>query len=424
MQLLRTVNRFKDSIASILEKESLSEAAFEMRCLESLPTDPKFSSSSETKQLLSKMALQATELLVSLENKLSKALLNRRIEVKAAATAKGFILRDLETNVEKLRRARESKAIQFEKYRKLDSLYTSLVRDNQDLARRYKYLEKEMAPYKQLIENHMLLKREMEKLQQENTETLKKNNQLMNEIEKDRAQLERVVKSHQQMITKLSMAKLPKPTVNKNKREQRYAQRTASMFFIARDDQKKNLDRLDQAFKDDQIDSEVHENTVTMINKAMELPRLRLVHLVQRYVAHKKMEMIKQVMKAALVKYKNNIRLTKYIGEMNKRIESKHKKWEARKTELVEYRGAVLLQLMDTISTVKNETGLLLVEPVSKTQHPSRTLRTGKGMLPKAEKQALTPLKETVVGKSMKPQEEIQCTMWQQPDYTGKIRCM
>eukprot|EP00794_Sanderia_malayensis_P014179 gene14179-15658_t len=421
MQLIRTVNRFKDSIALILERESLSDAAHEMRSLVSLPTDAQFASSVETKMLLSKMAYQATELLVSCQAKLSKALLNKRIEVKEAATAKCLMSKDLESNLEKLRKSRWNGAIQTEKYKIVENAYTTLARDYQDLSSKHAALQKELAPYQQLIDSHAQLKMELENMQQEQFYAARRNTLQISEMEKDRAQLKRVVEDQRLIICKLGMTtQLPKSdeTTVKNtvKKRQRFAPRAASTYVIAREDQKRNLHRLDEALATDRIDSTVHERTVTAINKAMDLPRLRLIHLVQRYVAHKKMEAITHVLRAAVVKYKNNIRLTRYVNrDMYDRIERARRKWEAKKTQLVEYRAAVFMQLMETMSTVKNETGLLLIEPLCKQQ--GQAAKKVSRNIPKKHnnKPALEPLTDPVVGKSMQTHNE-KCMMWKQPD--------
>ena len=418
MQLLKTVNRFKESLAMILERESLKEAAFELRQLENLPVEPSFSSSMETKQMLSMVAYQATELLVSLENRLSKALLSRRLQVKEAATAKGFLIRDLDKQGEKLRRAKETAAIQEEKMKKIEEVNESVANDYNELLSKYKSLQKELTPYQQLIENHMVLKKEFERVQQENKEEVKKSMYQLNEVEKDRAQLKRVVQSQQELISKLNTKKPPSRQRNNNKREQRYAQRTASMFYIAKAAQEKNLKRLDEAFEQDQITSDTHEKAADLIKRTMDLPRLRFVHLVERYVAYNKMIMIKQVMKAAVAKYKNNLRLSSYVKEMEERIEEKSKKWEDKKAELVQYRATLLLQMMETISSVKQETGLLLVEPACKSTTKKALVSSKEGVKfwPKHEKQTLTPLKDSIVGKPLRPQVDETCTMWQLPD--------
>ena len=418
MQLLKTVNRFKDSLAMILERESLNEAAFELRQLEPLPIEPGFSSSTETKQMLSMMAYQATELLVSLENRLSKALLSRRLEVKEATTAKGFVVRDLENQSEKLRKARETLALQTEKMKTLEDVNRNFVNDYQELSGKYKALQKELSPYQQLIENHMLLKKEFERVQTENREAVRRSTYQLTEIERDRAQLKRVVQSQQEFISKLSTKQTLNQQRNNNKREQRYSQRTASMFYIAKTEQERNLKRLDKAFASDQITSETHEKAATLIKKTMDLPRLRFVHLVRRYLAYDRMQKIKQAMKMSLIKYKNNIRLSGYIKEMESRIEEKARKWEERKAELVEYRATLLLQMMDTFSSVQKETGLLLVEPLCKTTTKPAAAhgKEGRRLVLRHEKQTLMPLAESIVGKSIKPVIEERCTMWQQSD--------
>lgn len=422
MLLLRTVNRFKESLAMILERESLREAAFELRQLDNLPVEASFSNSMETKQMLSMVAYQATELLVSLENRLSKALLSRRLQVKEAATAKGFIMRDLDKQGEKLRKAKETVAIQEEKLKKIEEINKNITGDHQELLGKYKALEKELTPYQQLIENHMMLKKEFERVQNENKEEVKKSIYQINEIEKDRAQLKRVVQSQQELISKLNTKKSPAIQKNNNKREQRHAQRTASMFYIAKAAQEKNLKRLDEAFEHDQITSETHEKAAELIKKTMDLPRLRFVHLVERYVAYSKMIMIKQVLKASVAKYKNNLRLSNYVKEMEERIEEKSKKWEERKAQLVQYRATLLLQMMETFSYVKNETGLLLIEPLRKSTKTqmlaSRKEETR--FWPRQEKQALIPMKDTIVGRPLRPPMDEACTMWKQPDFEGE----
>ena len=428
MQLVRTVNKFKESVAAILDRESLNEGAFEIRQIQSIPINPAFASIAETKAMLPVVAYQTTKLLISIENKLSKALLSKRLEMKEVSAAKEFATRDLGNQMEKLRKVNETVAMQAEKLKQLDDTNKQIANDYKELLCNHKDLQKQLAPYQLLIDCHMQLKKEFQRMQVENKEVTKERENQLTEIEKDRTQLRRELQSQQDPRAKSAH---PEMGIREQTRmrfqkvlEQKRAHKTASMFYIVKAAQEKNLLRLDQAFASDQISSEIQEKTTNLINRTLNLPRLRFVHLVDRYVAHKKMQFMMEVIKVALVKYKNNIRLTNYVRGMHVRIQDKRRKWDERKAELEEHRAATLLDLMAMFTKVRNETGLLLVEPINIGPNGQRyKLKRRARFVMKPGKYELSQLNDSIVGTaiSIGRQAEESCTMWRQPDVDSAV---
>eukprot|EP00112_Aurelia_sp_Birch-Aquarium-sp1_P003657 Seg1412.5 transcript_id=Seg1412.5/GoldUCD/mRNA.D3Y31 product="hypothetical protein" protein_id=Seg1412.5/GoldUCD/D3Y31 len=429
MQLVRMVNKFKESIAAILDRESLTEGAFEIRQIESIPINPAFSSSAETKALLPVAAFQTTKLLILIENKLSKALLSKRLEMKEVSAAKEFATKDLSNQTEKLRKVNETAAVQAEKLKQLDDTNKEIANDYKELLCNHKDLQKQLAPYQLLIECHMQLKKEFQRIQVENKEAAKeKENQLI-EMEKDRTQLRRELQTQQEQRAK--SANPEERAIREETRmrfnkvlEQKQAHKTASMFHIVKAAQEKNLLRVDQAFASDQISSEMQEKATKLINRTLNLPRIRFRHLVERYVAHKKMQFMIEVFKVALVKYKNNIRLTNYVRGMNIRFQDKKSRWDERKAELEHHRATTLLDLMAMFARVRNETGLLLMEPINiGPDGQSYKSKQRAKFIMKPGKYELTQLNDSVVGTaiSLGRQAEESCTMWRQPDLENAV---
>ena len=168
IQLLTAVNRFKNSVIIILEKELLKEAAEEVRQLDCLKVEDSFTSNMDTKEMLFMVTDHVTKMLVSLEGKLEKAMLNRRLQVKAATTAKQLAINALDRQQEKLRKAQESAAITGEKLKKTENEKSHVSKSYKALLCDYKLLQKDFETYKKTMKVHLTMRKEAGRAHQSN----------------------------------------------------------------------------------------------------------------------------------------------------------------------------------------------------------------------------------------------------------------
>ncbi|KAJ8019681.1 Laminin-like protein epi-1 [Holothuria leucospilota] len=215
LHLLRSINRFKDSVAAIFEKEGLADIAHEIKQMPSLTTDE----------------VRTTELnlLVSLELKLSQALMNKKLELKEALMPRQksqVPASTSEVNAEIERLTKENEALN-EKLEK-DENYKALL-----------------DRHKGMILHSSNLQRELKQLEEAFRKEMKKRDSKLRSM---RGSLEEQAKTHKMLVNRLEMTTVPeepeKPDISELKLKVK--------------DQMKNLHMLEEALKENKISLELH----------------------------------------------------------------------------------------------------------------------------------------------------------------------
>ena len=410
MQLLTSVNRFKKSVVSILERESQRDVALEIKQMESLPIEGTFSSDMDTKNVLLTVADHITKLLVSLEGKLEKAMLKRRLQVKEASAAKQIAIKGFEKQNEKLKRVQESAAIREEKLKGIEEETNRFTRSHEELRSKLKSLENELEAYKRLITSQAGRMRLFDRVNRPN-----KDDRRRTIYDTDDWTLRN--ESYCPSQLKFNLTRDMKQSLNSERENRRRKLIKASMFYSDKTVQEENLRRLNKAFENDEISSETLEKVVNLIKETMDLPRIRFVHLVERYVNYNKMNMIIRGLKDALTTYKKNVKLKCYLSEMEKRTQESSRKWEEKKMELVENRALVFLKLIEEFSLLKQKTGIELVAPTNEIFASSKE-RTR--ISPRCKTPSFSQGIESLIGKPLRPHVQETPTMWQQVEFSDR----
>ena len=411
VKLLKSINRFKQSLAKILEKEALKDAALEIKQLEVFPMAGMLSSNNEIKQMLSWVTDHVAKTLLSIEEKVAKAMMVKRQQEKAAANAQQLAINQFDKQQEKLRKQQETAFLNEEKLKKMKEQIYQFSYQHQVLLGKYKLLQKEIETYKDVIASQVILRKEHaneDAMRGKDGPMRGKDDRMEERIE---MQMSSVFASQQEIILKASMTE----KINRESKKNKENKRRRSMFYISVNAQRNNLRCLDEAFKEDKITSDTYETASTLIKQTMAIPKMRFVHLVERYVDHMKMMMIKQAMNDALTKYTSNSKFLTYTIEMNTRMEEKSRQWDEKKESLIDNREKIIHQLIGQLSTLRHQTGLELMEPrnIFK-EYKLAASDKSRRITPDYNYLSLGPMKSSTSGKLLQPEGDAIIPMWQE----------
>ncbi|CAH1789643.1 unnamed protein product [Owenia fusiformis] len=358
LHLLRAINRFKESLASILERENMPAGAFEVRQLENLITDEK--TSTDTRQMLCNMAGDAVELLVSLESKLSQTLMNNSLEIKDEQLSKSFATKDLQAQMEIVTRVRKENNDLIDKLRNVKEKLANTEQDLKDITKmeNKKYNDLNVR-YKSLWGQYGAVERQLAQLQMDYTGLIKKKDKAVKSVVQMKKEMARSLDDQRIVVTQMQLEARRRKAENERD------------FVLSLEDQRKNLHVVEQAFTQNKISHDLYELTVDLIKKAISIPELKLRHLFERYIAFRKF-------KAEKVKLQTNLKnaelppqqsaeLRSFLHVINRRLHRNNKKWEERLTELKEERCHLFERMCKLFSDVVSETGLLLIQPIKQT---------------------------------------------------------
>ena len=411
VKLLKGINRFKQSLAKILEKESLKDAALEIKQLEVFPMAGMLSSNTEIKQMLSWVTDHVAKTLLSIEEKLAKAMMMKRQQEKEAANAQQLAMNQFDKQQEKLRKQQETAFLHEEKLKKMKDQISQFSHQHQLLLGKYKLLQKEIETYKAVIASQVILRKEHaneDAVRGKDGPMSGKDDRIDDRIE---TQISNVFEGQQEIILNASMTE----EINRESKKSKDIKKRRSMFYINVSAQGKNLQCLDEAFKEDKITSDTYDKVSTLIKQTMAIPKMRFVHLVERYVDHMKTMMIKQAMNVALTKYTSNMKFVTYTMEMNTRMEDKSRQWDEKKESLIDNREKTIHKLIEQISALRHQTGLQLKEPKNIfKEYKLAASDKRRRITPDHNYLSLGPVKNSTSGKLLQPEGEAIIPMWQQ----------
>ncbi|XP_033096677.1 probable DNA double-strand break repair Rad50 ATPase isoform X3 [Anneissia japonica] len=357
LHLLRAINHFKDSLVNIFEKEGLLDLAHEVKLQHNLPVDEK---PTDTKIKLNMMSGNALELLVSLEIKISQALMNKRIELKEAlAPKRGSSPAHDGTADEEKERLRKENIQANEKVNKMQEEINGLEYLISETKRiqeeKYKAL---LDRHKQLILHSSGIQREMRSLQADFQKELKQRDSKLRSMRGNLAEQER---NKQMLVMQMESNKaMPSQAVKKE---------DISALKLKVEDQFKNLKMLGDALKENKISLELHTITVDVITQAMEVPEMRLRQLFERYITFRKLQDQKEQLmnKLSMTTGEQERYLQGFLTRMEKRMQESIKKWQEKKEQLKVQRTKLYEQMFAIFDAVKEETGLSMIKPITKT---------------------------------------------------------
>ncbi|XP_027049985.1 trichohyalin-like [Pocillopora damicornis] len=269
LQLLRALNRFKDGVASLLDRENMGEEAHNIRCHAPLPLDENFG---DTRQMLARMAILANEMMISVELQLSRGLMSKRLESK-------------DPHMGRMDQSTE---------RKMPRDHGSIARRGTLGQLRIDGKQVELHVWKLLEEGNrqevMEVVKELQTKVSEVEQTVEKVKKVDEEkIQKKESQLQRVLRRESETRKSVDEQK----SIIKNLAAI-WKSRRIGQKYIRREDQQRNLELLQQAMKEDQISKELYESTTKLIKQAMDYPRKRFIELVERYVYHRRVKEIQE----------------------------------------------------------------------------------------------------------------------------------
>ncbi|XP_033628905.1 myosin heavy chain, non-muscle-like [Asterias rubens] len=356
-RLLRAVNRFKDGLAAILEKEGLLDTAHEVRQLHNISIEEK---PTDVKMILGQMAGNAVEVLVSLEIKIAQALMNKRLELKEALMPRQRTLTPLvevDQEVEKLTKEIGYLTEKLEKAQELlhatEVMLSETRRINDE---KYKAL---LDRHKALILHSSSLNREMKSLEQAFREEMKKRDTKLRFM---RGSMAEQARQQQTLVTQLKM------DMESNKRVEK-APPDISQLRLKVSDQLRNLSVLESALKENKISLELHTITVDIITQTMEVPEMRLRHMFERYITFRRLQEQKEELISKIddtLTVEHDKKLQGFFARMETRMTENVNKWQEQREALKQERTNLYEQMLAIFDAVGQETGLTLARPVEK----------------------------------------------------------
>ncbi|XP_072034768.1 uncharacterized protein [Amphiura filiformis] len=394
--LLRALNRFKENMAALIEKEGLLDTGHEIKQIQNLVVEEK---PTDSRLILSQLAGNAVELLVSLELKIAQAFMNKRLEMKEALqTPRQRTLTpvvEIDTDMDKVTKENEQLT------EKLQKAQDQIVAAENILSETKRINEES---YKSLLERHKALilrstglQRELKQLEQAFREEIKKRDNRMRSMKGSMAEQN---KQQQNLISQLqtdltSGQRAPQTAPNYEK------------MRIKVSEQLQNLNMLEDALKENKISLELHTITVDIINQAIEVPEMRLKHLFERYIIFRKLKEQKDSLIEKLdetgSKPGKDKKMEGFFMRMETRMQDSIKNWQARKEELKKARTKLYEQMGDIFDVVTQEAGIIMHKPKDRTVQiikvPSKRRRVSIG--PQGVRVNVPTKPESVIGQSM-----------------------
>ncbi|XP_071942192.1 uncharacterized protein [Antedon mediterranea] len=357
LHLLRAINHFKDSLENIFEKEGLLDLAHEVKLTNNLQVDDK---PTDIKTKLNMMSGNALELLVSLEIKIAQALMNKRIELKEAMAPKhGSPLHDgmVDDDKERLRKENNQANDKINKmHEEINGLEYLILETKRIQEEKYKAV---LDRHKQLILHNSSLQREMKEVQTAFRQELKERDSKLRSMRGNLAEQE---KNKQMLVMQMANNKMSSGATQVRKDD-------INTLKLKVADQFKNLQTLEEALKENKISLELHTITVDVITQAMEVPEMRLRQLFERYITFRKLQDQKEQLmkKLSMTTGDQEKYLQGFLSRMEKRMQESIKKWQDKKEQLKKQRTKLYEQMFSIFDAVKEETGMSMIKPVTKT---------------------------------------------------------
>merc|ERR1712178_600667 len=363
LHLLRSINRFKGSIVQILEREQLPAAANDVKCLPDMPTEE---APNDTRLLLAQMAENAVQLLVSMEFKLSQALMNKRLEVKDNTIARTFAAKDLENQMESAFKAKQLAESLTDKLReakqKLQQNEEALKNVHKQEGEKIKTLSDR---YKQLWGNATSLQKEMAALQCDFVETVKnKDSNIKSLLESKR----NISKNLEQ--TQAALAVMTEQT------QQRRSDREKS-FQLSTKYIEENVSMLTALYQRNQITQQVYETTMALSHQMEAIPDLRLQQLFNRYIAHRRLINVKKSMQSIMIKNKmDTSALENYLQNTDRKIQQNSQFWQMKRDKLESSRRSLFHRMADIFDDLASDGTILMLTampalPTTANLHPA-----------------------------------------------------
>ncbi|XP_019620462.1 PREDICTED: nuclear mitotic apparatus protein 1-like isoform X2 [Branchiostoma belcheri] len=282
--IVHTINRFKEAIVQILQKEDLPEQALEVRQISDLTLGQAAQRS--TRSLITQLAKDAVEMLVSLEFKLAKALMNKRLKIKEAATDKSLVTKDL-----------EAQAAHAQKLKREVLTQEARVKFARD---QLEGMEKEMAMSKmsQAEKYHTLLGRYRDMASAQES--------LMDQLQKKQQLFEEELKMKDSRIQLLT-------------------------------DVRQELEK-----------QEIRFLMVDVMRMTRRIPELRLKHLCERYISYCRFQEEKARLKRQAAAATSELRkdVSAFLAGMEERLQTSRGRWLIKKAELEGERQALFNQMV------------------------------------------------------------------------------
>ncbi|XP_057294700.1 polyamine-modulated factor 1-binding protein 1-like [Hydractinia symbiolongicarpus] len=319
VQMLRALKNFKHVITHLIHQEDLevdeeAEGRIESyrKCIDENRT------TSET----------VMETLMSIENNLNKALLQKRLLVKHANSFKVSSERSAEQYRLRLQRAtdacKENEKIAQHAIKRTKTLTTQydILKDNNNT------LQKEIAPCKELLQKYQCLQKEMERLNVEKKDITQETKDMMKQFQLDRNRLK-------QELNKLNLAQIRQM----DKVTHPWKGSTCNEKIIL----------LNEAFESNRISADVQEASTEILNQANKLSNQYFAAMVRQYTSIKRQKKIVSAIRSMHYKSDSDEKFKRYIAGAEARYQRIQLQWQKRKQKLKSEKEEMLLNCMNLL---------------------------------------------------------------------------
>ncbi|XP_022795858.1 kinesin-related protein 4-like [Stylophora pistillata] len=232
LQLLRALNRFKDCVASLLDRENMSEEAHNIRNLAPLPLDENFG---DTRQMLARVAILFGEMLISVELQLTRGLMSKRLASKDPnmgrmdQSTERRMLKDDESMAQRATPGQlriDGKQVELHVWKLLEE------GNRQEVLEVIKALQTKVSEVEQTVE----------RVKKVDEEKIKKKESELKRVLRRELETRKNVDEQKSIIKSLAAI---------------WKSRRIGQKYIRREDQQRNLELLQEAMKEDQLSKEL-----------------------------------------------------------------------------------------------------------------------------------------------------------------------
>ncbi|XP_035668169.1 coiled-coil domain-containing protein 186-like isoform X1 [Branchiostoma floridae] len=333
--IVYTINRFKEAIVQILQKEDLPEQALEVKQISDLSLGQ--ASQRSLRSLITQLGKDVVEMLVSLEFKLAKALMNKRLKIKEAATGKSLVAKDLEAQAAHAQRLKREVMTQEARVKfardQLEGAEKELAMSKMSQSEKYHSL---LARYRDMSGAQEKLTEQLQKKQQLFVEELKMKDSRIQLLTDVRQELEKQLEQQNHIIREIK----DRVWVNKDKAEE--------SLFRNIHQQSAALREMEKLFTDQSVAEEIRFLMVDVMRMTRQIPELRLKHLCERYIAHCRFQQEKARLKRQAAAATRELRrdVEEFLVGMEERLQTSHGRWLNKKAELEAERQALFTQMV------------------------------------------------------------------------------
>ncbi|XP_046543825.1 uncharacterized protein LOC124254005 [Haliotis rubra] len=350
MRVQRGIVHFRDQVANTLDKEGFRDSASQLQQLPKLLHD---NVNQDPKDVLLYLAANTVDYLHSIEVVLNHTMLAIKVMQKAGTVGsqppvdQKKVFHQMEVRMEEIRKPSKIRDVMKSPVKHANT--RGRRKDRQQIRKLQGRVSECENKYMCLLDRYKLVwnmyqnqQKEMDNMQDDFVRTLKK----------------KVKEKENTVVT----------AIKTEFKERRAVQEQQLQLSIA--DQKKNLQLLETAFKENRISHELHSMASGLLHQALEIPRKRFRYLIERYIAHcavrEAESKVTTVLEEEMLSVDQRLEIKGHMEDMQHRLHTGLSLHHPLMQKLETERRHIFKQILQVFNEVLVDTGVLLIHPVFK----------------------------------------------------------